>query len=69
MHMIFYSTDGAENAVFGSHDSADVRIKSLGNFSREPRLAVFRAEDYVQQNLGIRPGHSDSFAPPGQGRG
>ena len=47
-------------------DPAHIWMQTIGAVGRNPRLAVFGAEDDVQEKLRIRPWHRDSFAPPGQ---
>jgi hypothetical protein len=38
---------------------AHVRIEALGDFGRDPRLAVLGRKNGVQENLGVCAGHLD----------
>src|SRR5262245_21006159 len=67
MHMVLDTADVVENALFGSHDAANVRIQTFRDFGADPRRAALGRKNHVEQELCVRARHVETFAPPGAG--
>jgi hypothetical protein len=59
--VVFDAADVVEDAFFGADDAADAGIEALGDIGSDPGVAIFGAEDDVEEDLGVRAGH-ESFS-------